>query len=54
MARKALLIGTSQYLDGFKPLKSAVHDVGYLAKLLNNPEIGRFDEVQFVDFGGED
>ena len=46
MARKALLIGTSQYLDGFKPLKSATHDVGALAKLLNNPEIGRFDEVQ--------
>ena len=46
MARKALLIGTSQYLDGFKPLKSATHDVSALAKLLNNPEIGRFDEVQ--------
>jgi len=46
MARKALLIGTSQYLDGFKPLKSATHDVSSLAKLLNNPEIGRFDEVQ--------
>lgn len=46
MARKALLIGTSQYLDGFKPLKSATHDVSALAKLLNNPDIGRFDEVQ--------
>ena len=46
MARKALLIGTSQYLEGFKPLKSATHDVSALAKLLNNPEIGRFDEVQ--------
>ena len=46
MARKALLIGTSQYLDGFKPLKSATHDVQALAELLNNPEIGGFGDVQ--------
>ncbi|MGI0493716.1 caspase, EACC1-associated type [Alkalinema pantanalense CENA528] len=46
MARKALLIGTSQYLDGFKPLKSAPHDVEGLKALLENPEIGGFDNVQ--------
>ena len=41
-----MLIGTSQYLDGFKPLKSATHDVQALAELLNNPEIGGFEDVQ--------
>ncbi|MBD2328101.1 GUN4 domain-containing protein [Alkalinema sp. FACHB-956] len=46
MARKALLIGTGQYLEGFKPLKSAPHDVQGLKALLENPEIGGFDDVQ--------
>jgi hypothetical protein len=41
MARVALLIGTSEYLDGFKPLKSAPQDVSALEKRLKNPEIFR-------------
>ncbi len=46
--RKALLIGTTIYQDGFKPLNSVPHDVEALADLLRHPEIGGFhpDEVQ--------
>jgi hypothetical protein len=48
MARKALLVGTSEYLDGFKPLESPLHDVRALADLLKNQEIGGFDDVQIL------
>jgi GUN4-like/Caspase domain len=43
MARKALLIGTKTYQDGFKPLNSAPQDVEALAGLLRNPEVGGFE-----------
>jgi uncharacterized caspase-like protein len=43
MARKALLIGTETYQDGFKSLKSAPHDVEALADLLRHPEVGGFE-----------
>jgi hypothetical protein len=46
MARKALLIGTSQYSDGFKPLESTLHDINTLSDLLENSDIGGFDDVQ--------
>jgi GUN4-like/Caspase domain len=50
MARKALLIGTEKYQDGFKTLKSAPHDVEALAGLLRHPEVGGFepDNVQVL------
>jgi uncharacterized caspase-like protein len=43
MARKALLIGTKTYQDGFKPLNSAPHDVEAIATLLRHPEMGGFE-----------
>jgi hypothetical protein len=43
MARKALLIGTKTYQDGFKPLNSAPHDIEALAGLLRHPEVGGFE-----------
>jgi GUN4-like/Caspase domain len=43
MARKALLIGTETYRDGFKPLKSAPHDIEALAGLLRNSDVGGFE-----------
>jgi hypothetical protein len=43
MARKALLIGTKTYRDGFKPLKSAPHDIEALAGLLRNSDVGGFE-----------
>ena len=46
MARKALLIGTGTYTDGFQTLKSPLEDVRVLGDLLRNPEIGGFDEVE--------
>jgi hypothetical protein len=42
MARKALLIGTSQYSGGLKNLVSPPNDVTALAELLGNPDIGNF------------
>lgn len=48
MARKALLIGTGTYLDGFGLLKSPLEDVRVLGELLENPEIGGFDEVEIL------
>ncbi len=43
MARKALLVGTKTYQDGFKTLNSAPYDVQALADLLRNSEVGGFD-----------
>jgi Caspase domain len=43
MARKALLVGTQTYRDGFKPLKSASHDIEALAGLLRHPDVGGFE-----------
>jgi hypothetical protein len=50
MARKALLIGTKTYQDGFKPLNSAPCDVEAIAALLRHPEIGEFqpDDVAIL------
>ncbi|MGP1382229.1 MAG: caspase, EACC1-associated type [Thainema sp.] len=46
MAKTALLIGTSQYQKGFKALPAAPKDVVALQAVLQNPEIGCFDDVQ--------
>lgn len=50
MARKALLIGTKTYQDGFKPLNSAPHDVEALAEILQHPEIGGFEAEHIQTF----
>jgi formylglycine-generating enzyme required for sulfatase activity len=41
----ALLIGVSQYGEGFPPLSAAPNDVAALKKVLENPEMAGFDEV---------
>lgn len=46
MAKTALLIGTSHYQKGFKTLPAAPKDVAALRAVLQNPEIGCFDDVQ--------
>jgi formylglycine-generating enzyme required for sulfatase activity len=47
MARKALLIGTKTYGEGFKSLNSALFDVQALAAVLGNNALGEF-EVEVV------
>ncbi|MGB3590827.1 MAG: caspase family protein, partial [Nonlabens sp.] len=47
MPRKlALLIGVSDYGEGFDPLSAPVKDVAALQRVLANPEMGHFDEVK--------
>ncbi|HEY9660454.1 MAG TPA: caspase family protein, partial [Allocoleopsis sp.] len=46
MNKVALLIGVSQYEPGFSPLPSALQDVAAMRQVLENPEIGGFNEVQ--------
>ncbi|MEB3355346.1 MAG: SUMF1/EgtB/PvdO family nonheme iron enzyme [Synechococcales bacterium] len=46
MARKlALLIGVSEYGEGFDPLSAPPQDVAALRRVLENPELGGFDQV---------
>jgi Caspase domain len=46
MARIALLIGVSEYGTGLTPLPCATKDVTALQQLLEDKEIGKFDEVR--------
>jgi uncharacterized caspase-like protein len=46
MAKRALLIGVSQYSAGLNPLPAAVRDVAAMAQVLRDPELGSFDEVK--------
>ena len=46
MARKiALLIGVGEYGNGLKSLRCPANGVGAMQELLENPEVGGFDEV---------
>ncbi|MCY7332779.1 MAG: caspase family protein [Pseudanabaena sp. CAN_BIN31] len=45
MAKKALLIGVSQYEAGLPPLAAAPKDVAAMLRVLQSPELGAFDEV---------
>lgn len=45
MARAALLIGVSTYESGFNPLPSAVRDIQAIKQVLQNPQIGGFNET---------
>ncbi|MEA5467073.1 hypothetical protein VB741_25350, partial [Leptothoe sp. PORK10 BA2] len=46
MAKKvALLIGVGEYGNGLKPLRCPANGVGAMQVLLENPNIGGFDEV---------
>lgn len=46
MAKVALLIGVSEYREGLKPLPAAPKDVAAMQEVLQNPEMGDFDEVK--------
>ncbi|MGM3309280.1 caspase family protein [Anabaena sp. WFMT] len=48
MAKVALLIGVSEYEPGLNPLPAATKDVEAMQKVLENPEIGGFDEVKVL------
>ena len=43
--KTALLIGVSEYPEGLNPLPCAEKDVLALQRVLENPEMGGFDEV---------
>jgi formylglycine-generating enzyme required for sulfatase activity len=44
--RKALLIGVSHYGDGLPPLSAAPNDVAALQRVLANPQMAGFDQVE--------
>jgi uncharacterized caspase-like protein len=46
MVKIALLIGVSEYQPGFTPLPAAKKDVEAMQRVLQNPELGGFDEVK--------
>ncbi len=45
MAKAALLIGVGTYESGFNPLPAATRDVQAIKQVLQNPQIGGFDEL---------
>lgn len=46
MAKAALLIGVSNYQKGLSSLPAAIQDVKELKRVLKDPEMGNFDEVE--------
>ena len=46
MAKKALLIGVSQYEAGLPPLAAAPKDVAAMLRVLQSTELGAFDDVK--------
>ncbi|MBE9008532.1 GUN4 domain-containing protein [Fortiea sp. LEGE XX443] len=47
MAKKiALLIGVSEYGEGIPPLSSALNDVEAMQRVLQNPNLGSFEQVE--------
>jgi tetratricopeptide (TPR) repeat protein/uncharacterized caspase-like protein len=46
MAKVALLIGVSEYGAGLEPLPAAAQDVAALERVLKDPEVGGFDQVE--------
>jgi formylglycine-generating enzyme required for sulfatase activity/uncharacterized caspase-like protein len=46
MKKMALLIGVSEYQPGLNPLPAAVKDIEALRRVLQDPEMGGFDEVK--------
>jgi len=46
MAKVALLVGVSEYEPGLNPLPAAVKDIEALQRVLQDPEMGGFDEVR--------
>ncbi len=48
MAKRALLIGVSEYLPEFPALPSAVKDVEAMKEVLGNSEMGGFDDIKVL------
>lgn len=48
MAKVALLIGVSEYEPGLNPLPAAVKDIEALRRVLQDPEMGGFDQVKML------
>lgn len=48
MAKIALLIGVSDYEPGLNSLPAAVKDVEVLQRILQDPELGNFDEIRVL------
>ncbi|MEM7064393.1 MAG: caspase family protein, partial [Cyanobacteria bacterium P01_B01_bin.77] len=48
MGKYALLIGVEQYGEGLQSLPAATKDVAALGKVLDNPDLGGFDNVKQV------
>ena len=48
MKKSALLIGVSEYESGLNPLPSAVKDAEALKRVLQDPDLGEFDEVKIL------
>ena len=47
MAKKiALLIGVSEYGENIPPLSSALNDVEAMERVLKNPNLGNFTQVE--------
>jgi hypothetical protein len=46
MAKIALLIGVSEYGEGIPPLSSALNDVEAMERVLQNPNLGGFEQVE--------
>jgi uncharacterized caspase-like protein len=46
MAKIALLIGVSEYGKGIPPLSSALNDVEAMERVLQNPNLGAFEQVE--------
>jgi GUN4-like/Caspase domain len=46
MAKIALLIGVSEYGKGIPPLSSALNDVEAMERVLQNPNLGGFEQVE--------
>jgi Caspase domain len=46
MAKMALVVGVSDYEPGLTPLPGAIRDVEAIRRVLQNPEVGGFDDVK--------
>ncbi|MFN7499348.1 MAG: caspase domain-containing protein, partial [Dolichospermum sp.] len=44
--KTALLIGVSEYGESIPPLSSPLHDVEAMERVLKNPNLGNFTEVE--------
>jgi hypothetical protein len=48
MAKMALVVWVSDYEPGLTPLPGAIRDVEAIRRVLQNPEVGGFDDVKTI------